>query len=210
VTLYLDSALAEDAHTAYATGLVGGITTNPALMAIAGRPAEDVIGELCDAGHGTVFYQLASASVEARRDEAHRMLAVRPGRVGLKIACTSENLALAAEFSQAHVVGITAIFSAAQVHLACQAGAHFVLPYVNRSTRLLGDGLELVRRMRAVITANDAPTRILAASVKSPTEAVDTMLAGAHHLTLPWPVIQAMGQHDLSDAAIAQFAAATK
>ncbi len=89
---------------------------------------------------------------------------------------------------------------------AIQAGARYVLPYVNRSTRLLGDGLELTARMRAVIEASQAPTEIIAASIKSPEEAVDTVLCGAHHLTLPWPLIRAMGQHPLSDQAIEQFA----
>ena len=104
------------------------------------------------------------------------------------------------------VVGITAIFSPAQVFLACEAGASYVLPYVNRSTRLLGDGFGLVEAMRAVIDSGSYPVEIIAASVKSPEEAVQTLLAGAHHLTLPLAVIQAMGQHPLSDETIAAFA----
>ena len=81
-----------------------------------------------------------------------------------------------------------------------------MLPYVNRSTRLLGDGFGLVEAMRAVIDSGSYPVEIIAASVKSPEEAVQTLLAGAHHLTLPLAVIQAMGQHPLSDETIAAFA----
>ena len=103
------------------------------------------------------------------------------------------------------MVGITAIFSPAQVYLACQAGVRFVLPYVNRSTRLLGDGFALVESMREVIEVGNYPVEIIAASVKSPDEAVQTLLAGAHHLTLPLAVIQAMGRHPLSEEAITAF-----
>jgi len=137
------------------------------------------------------------------------MLQLAPGRVGLKIPCTLDNLQLAADFAaRGHPVGVTAIFSPAQVYLACEAGARFVLPYVNRSTRLLGDGPGLVRQMRAVIDALDSPLEIIAASLKSPQEAVETVLAGAHHLTLPLALIDAMAQHDLSYQAIEAFARA--
>lgn len=208
MALYLDSASVEDARRAMKLGFVRGITTNPALMAKTGRHPQDVIGELCEICSGTVFYQLTAPTVAEREAEARRFAALRPN-VGLKIPCTLENLALAARLAdEDFTVGLTAIFSAAQVYLACEAGARYVLPYVNRSTRLLGDGLALVREMRAVIDACPSPTEILAASVKSPEEAVATVRAGAHHLTLPLAVIEAMGVHPLSEQTIAEFAQA--
>lgn len=206
MTLYLDSALIEEARAAAALGYVRGITTNPTLMGRAGRPAAEVMAALCDVCAGIAFYQVTAENPDEREAEARRMAAVRPN-LGLKIPTTPENLALAARLSRdGFVVGMTAIFSAAQVYLACQAGARYVLPYVNRSTRLLGDGLALVRDMRAVIDAQRAPVEIIAASVKSPEEAAATVLAGAHHLTLPLAVITAMGSHPLSEQAIAEFA----
>ncbi|MBP7691952.1 MAG: hypothetical protein KA764_08545 [Anaerolineales bacterium] len=208
MTLYLDSAFLEDAQAAAALGYVRGITTNPTLLAKTGRPADEVLPALCDTCPGPVFYQLTADTVAGREAEARRMLARRPN-LSLKIPTTPENLVLGARLAQSGaVVGMTAIFSAAQVYLACQTGARYVLPYVNRSTRLLGDGLALVREMRAVIDAQRAPVEIVAASIKSPEEATATVLAGAHHLTLPLAIIQAMGQHALSDQAIAEFAQA--
>jgi transaldolase len=209
VTLYLDSALIEDARQAAALGFVRGITTNPVLLAQGGRAAVDVIPALCDIVPGIVFHQVAGVTVADREAEARLMTALRPGRIGLKIPCTLDNLALAARLArEGHIVGITAIFSAAQTYLACEVGARYVLPYVNRSTRLQGDGPGLVRAMRAVIDASDAPVEIIAASIKTPQEAVDTVIAGAHHLTLPLPVILAMPDHPLSAQAIEAFDAA--
>ncbi len=209
MTLFLDSAASEDARLAFTYGFVGGITTNPSLLAKIDRPAEAVIAELCTIASGIIFYQLQAGDPDARKAEGERMLQLAPGRVGLKIPCTLDNLQLAADFAaRGHPVGVTAIFSPAQVYLACEAGARFVLPYVNRSTRLLGDGPGLVRQMRAVIDALDSPLEIIAASLKSPQEAVETVLAGAHHLTLPLALIDAMAQHDLSYQAIEAFARA--
>lgn len=212
MSLLLDSAFLEDARASAALGFVqGGITTNPTLMAKTSLSAEAVIPTLCDAHPGTIFHQLAAPTFKEREAEAWRFLALRPGRVGLKIPCTLENLTLAKRFAdQGVVTGMTAIFSAAQVYLALQAGADLIFPYVNRSTRLLGDGLALIRQMRAVIDAEGGSLEIAAASIKTPEEAVDTILAGAHHLTLGLTVIQAMGAHPLSEKTIAEFAAAGK
>lgn len=207
--LLLDSAQVDAARRAAALGFVRGATTNPTLMAETGRRAEDVIPELADLLEGTIFYQLVGETAEARAAEARRFAALRPGRVGIKVPCTTENLALAARLSgDGLTLAMTAIFSPAQALLAVEAGAAYLIPYVNRTTRLYGDGPGLVARMRAVIDALGAPTRILAASVKSPDEAVAALAAGAHGLTLPLPLIEAMGEHPGSTAAIEEFRAA--
>ena len=211
MSLYLDSAFSDEARRAFATGLVSGITTNPVLIAQTKKQAVDVISELCDLSTGIVFHQLIGETPAERKAEAIRMAGIRPGRVGLGIPCTYENLSLAAELVRAgYIVGITAIFSPAQVILACQAGVQYILPYVNRSTRLLGDGFGLVREMRSVIDAEASPTQIIAASIKTADEAVSTILAGAHHLTLPLKLIESMSNHPLSDQAIAEFKSAVK
>jgi transaldolase len=211
MSLYLDSAFPQDARRAFAAGLVSGITTNPTLIAQTKRTAVEVITEICDLSTGFVFHQLTEETITGRKKEAERMASILPGRVGLKIPCTYENLALAARLIRAgYIIGITAIFSPAQVYLACQAGAQYVLPYVNRSTRLLGDGIGLVREMRSVIDAEHASTQIIAASIKTADEAISTLMAGAHHLTLPLKLIESMGDHPLSYKAIQDFKISAK
>ena len=157
-----------------------------------------------------MFHALIAPTVAEREAEALRFLAMRKN-IGLKIACTTENLALARKFaSEGLTVGVTAIYSAAQCYLACQAGARFAIPYVNRSTRLQGDGLALVEKMRAVVDAHDGPTEVLIASLKSPGEVVDAVLAGAQNVTIPLALILEMGNHPLSDQAIEEFARAAR
>lgn len=206
MTLYLDSADVDEARAAAELSLVWGITTNPSLMAGTGREPLAVLADLCDAVDGTVFYQPTAETLPEREAEARRAADAIPGRVGLKIPCTLENLALASRLSdEGYLVGVTAIFSPAQAYLACQSGARYMLPYVNRSTRLQGDGRALVSGLRAVADAEGGFVEIIAASIKTPAEAVETVLAGAQHLTLPLSTLQAMGQHDLSDQAIEAF-----
>ena len=210
MSLFLDSAFVADARQAMALGFVAGITTNPTLMAKIDRQPEDVIAELAEICPGPVFYQLTAPTVAGREAEARRFLALR-SNVALKIAMTTENLALAARFSKEGVkVGMTASYSAAQTYLACEARVTYSIAYVNRSTRLQGDGLALVSEMRAVIEACDTPTEILVASLKSTTEVVQAVIAGAHHVTLPLPLMLEMGNHPLSEQAIEEFSRATR
>ncbi|HYE34478.1 transaldolase family protein [Methylocaldum sp.] len=210
MSLFLDSALAADARQAMTLGFVAGITTNPTLMAKADRKPEDVIAELADICPGPVFYQLTAPTVAEREVEARRFLALRPN-IALKIAMTTENLVLAAKFAKEGInVGMTASYSAAQTYLTCEAGVTYSIAYVNRSTRLQGDGVGLVSEMRAVVDACDTPTTILVASLKSASEVVQAVIAGAHHVTIPLPLLLEMGDHPLSDQAIEEFGRAVR
>lgn len=212
MALYLDSPWEEEAAQAFQWGLVEGITTNPALLAQTPTSNEETLKGLRAVSKGRIFYQPPALSLEERKLEALQAAQWLPKEhLGYKLPCTMENLALAKELvQQGHIVGMTAVFSPAQVMLACSTGAQFVLPYVNRSTRLLGDGIELVHAMRTAIDALESPTEIIAASIKSPEEAYETLAAGAHHLTLPFSVLQEMAEHPLTQQAIRDFAKAAK
>lgn len=206
MALFLDSAHAADARTALAFGFVGGITTNPSLMAQTGRKALDVIAELTEICPGPVFHQLTGATLEEREAEARRFLALRPN-VALKIAMTSENIGLAQRLAREGVtVGMTACYSAAQTYLCCEARTAYSIAYVNRSTRLQGDGLALTGEMRAVADACGCGTRIMVASLKSAREVVQAIISGAQDVTIPLSLLKEMGHHPLSEQTIEEFA----
>lgn len=101
---------------------------------------------------------------------------------------------------------MTAIFSAAQALISAEAGARYVIPYVNRATRLCGDGPALVAAIRSVLEGRECES--LAASIKSSAEAVSTVRAGAHHLTLASDILTSMAEHPLTSLAMEEFAAA--
>lgn len=206
MALYLDSAEIEDVRQAMALGFVAGITTNPMLIARTGRSAQEVIADLCGLSPGAVFYQLTERTPEAMEAEARRFHALSPEQVVLKVPCDLQGLALVARISSEITCALTAVFSAAQACLAGEAGARYVIPYVNRMTKLSGDGLALLSRMAEVLTRTGQGTEILAASLKSPTEVVAALTHGAHHVTVPLAVIREMAEHLLSILAIEEFA----
>jgi transaldolase len=202
--IYLDSALLEEAQAAVAMGWVKGITTNPTLLKKSPLPPEECLRELSAICPGELYYQLCGTDLKSMIREGYRAAEIVGEKLVLKIPATELGFRVTAHLSSAIACSVTAIYSPTQAAIASEAGAKYAIAYVNRATRLLGDGLELVRSMSQVL--QNSPTEILAASLKSPQEAAATLQAGAHHLTVPLDILRAMTTHELSTATVAEFA----
>jgi transaldolase len=203
MSLFLDSAKEEDVQKAGEAGFIFGATTNPALLAKAGhKDPIEAISMICEALPGDVFHQLTDRGVDGMRAESQDFLGLAPN-FGFKIMCTLPGLQFAREISDQVTVAITGVFSPAQAYLAAETGARYVIPYVNRLTRYTGAGQAVVGDMAEVLFPTD--TELLAAGIKTPAEAVDTLLSGADHISIPWDVIEAMAENDLTLQAYDNF-----
>jgi transaldolase len=199
----------DEVKDALGLGFVSGVTTNPTIMAQAGASPRTVISAICAATEGPVFYQLTARTPAEREREGRDFAALgRQDQVVLKIPATTDSMALIQLLSRDIPCAATAVYSAAQALAANEAGADYVIPYVHRATRLLGDGLKLVRDIRQLLDCFEDPAAILAASIKSAEEAVAAVVAGADDLTLPLEVLRQLGNHELSDQAVAEFSRA--
>jgi transaldolase len=201
--IYIDSALVEEAKIAIELGWVKGITTNPTLLAKSSKSPEDTLKELAKICPGELYYQLYATDFDRAISEAKLARELIGKKLVLKIPATNEGFQLTAYLSSEITCSVTAIYSAAQAAVAAEAGAKYAIAYVNRATRLLGDGLALVRDMKHILEGSN--TKILAASLKSSAEAAAALQAGATHLTLPLEILQAMTTHELSEQTAAEF-----
>lgn len=203
MALYLDSALISDADIARGLGWVTGITTNPTLLAKSDLPPETTLKQLSTIINGEVFYQLTAPDLDGMVAEARIAHDILGDQTVLKIPATSTGFQALARLSKEIPCSVTAIFHPAQALVARAASARYAIVYVNRTTRLVGDGIGLVREIAELLTGSD--TKILAASIKSPEEAVATMNAGAQVLTLPLEVLQALQIHPLTEETVLDF-----
>ena len=201
--IYLDSAIVTEAEIAKKWGWVKGITTNPTLLAKNNLSPEETLTKLATITPGELYYQLCATDFEGMVAEARKAYELIGEKIVLKIPATGIGFKATAYLSQEITCSVTAIYSAAQAAVAKEAGAKYAIAYVNRATRLLGDGLALVRDMAEVL--KNSETEILAASLKSPEEAAATIKAGAHHVTVPLFILQAMTTHDLSAKTVEEF-----
>lgn len=202
--IYLDSASISDAQAAEKLGWVKGITTNPTLLAKSDLPPETTLKQLSEISPGELYYQLMATEFENMLSEGRAAYAIIGEKTVLKIPATVVGFQAVAVLSREIPCAVTAIYSASQAAVSREAGAKYAIAYVNRATRLLGDGLVLVQEMANVL--KDSTTEILAASIKSPEEAAAALQAGAHHLTVPLNMLQAISTHKLSEETVADFA----
>ena len=195
--LYLDTANVAEVERLARIFPIAGVTTNPSIIAASRESIWDVLPCLQQAigPEGTLFAQTMSRDAEGMVAEAKRLSNAIPGIV-VKIPVTAQGLIAIKALKKEGITTLgTAVYSAAQGLLAALAGAKYVAPYVNRVDAQGGDLLEL-----------HAPeSKVLAASFKTPRQALDCLLAGCEAITLPLDVAQHMLGTPAVESAIEKF-----
>jgi transaldolase len=203
MTIFIDSAIYQEALEALSAGWVDGVTTNPLLLAQAPEPPATVLKSLASLSPGVLFYQLMSTTQEEMLAEARQAHLLLDEVLVLKLLPTWEGFSFAARYAPEFKCCVTAVYNPAQALAARQAGAQYVAVYVNRATQLGGNGIEMVREIARILEGSR--TEILAASLKTPEQASQAFTAGATHLTMSLEVIKSLVADPFSDEAIKDF-----
>ena len=185
--LYLDTAnVAEVEHLARIFP-IAGVTTNPSIVAASGESVWEVLPRLQHAigPEGRLFAQTMSRDAEGMVAEAKRLNNALPDIV-VKIPVTAQGLIAIKALKKEGITTLgTAVYSAAQGLLAALAGAKYVAPYVNRVDAQGGDGIRTVQELQSLLEQHAPESMVLAASFKTPRQALDCLLAGCEAITLP-------------------------
>ena len=130
--IFLDCSDPDLIKSAFDTGLIDGVTTNPSLMLKAGNDPRDVIANI-----SAIFPWDASISAEVVGDTAEEMLEMAEDyidigpNITIKVPCTFEGLKACKQLSTDEIsVNVTLVFDTAQAILAAKAGATYVSPFV--------------------------------------------------------------------------------
>ena len=124
----------------------------------------------------------------------------------MKIPVTAQGLIAIKALKKEGIATLgTAVYSATQGLLAALAGAKYVAPYVNRVDAQGGDGIRMVQELQSLLELHAPEGKVLAASFKTPRQALDCLLAGCESITLPLDVAQQFITSPAVDAAIAKF-----
>ena len=209
--IFIDSTDVEEIRKAGKLGLADGVTTNPTLFARAGLDLEKTIKEIAAIVEGPINAEVTSTTVEGILEEGRRF--ARWGKnVHVKIPLNHEGLEACYTLSREGIsTTMTLIFSTSQAILAARAGAAWICPFVGRLDDVSYDGMDLIRSIAEIYRNDvDSQTRILAASVRGPNHVVESALAGADAVTIPFAVITKMMKHPLTDRGIEQFIADSK
>ena len=205
--LYLDTANVKEVERLARICPIAGVTTNPSIVAAGKESIWDVLPRLQKAigPQGILFAQTMSRDAQGMVEEARRLSNTVPGVV-VKIPVTSEGLAAIKLLKKEGIPTLgTAVYSAAQGLLAALAGAKYVAPYVNRVDAQGGDGIRTVQELQSLLEQHAPESKVLAASFKTPRQALDCLLAGCEAITLPLDVAQQMLDTPAVESAIAKF-----
>ena len=207
MAVLLDSASVDDAAAAAELGFVRGITTNPALMARETKePLAHLQRLLAAFPAGPICYQPTRTSYADMNDEARAAAALAPDRVVAKLPATLDAIKLAAALKNDGIrCALTAVYSPAQALLAHEVGCVWIIPYVDRAARHSAG--TVVEELAAILACLRSSTRILAASLKSAPQVVDSILHGSHDITAPLEVLRSLPAHPLTESAVREFAA---
>lgn len=203
---FIDSADINEIREAYAMGVVDGVTTNPSLIAKAGRKLENVIAEICEVVDGPISAEAVSESAPDLIAEGRELARIH-ANVVVKLPLTVEGLkACRALTNDGIKTNVTLCFSANQALLAAKAGATYVSPFVGRLDDIGHVGMDLISQCVTIFNNyEDLHTQVLVASVRNPIHVTDAALMGAHVATIPFKVIAQLASHPLTDRGIEQF-----
>jgi transaldolase len=205
---FVDTADIAEIKSLAASGLLDGVTTNPSLVAKAGRRLLDIIPEICAVVPGPVSAEVAATEYDQIMREAD-VLRRLADNVAVKVPLIPDGLrACRALSSQGTMVNVTLCFSAAQALLAAKAGATFISPFVGRLDDTGQNGMELIADIVQIYRNYPAiRTEVLVASVRHPIHVIQAAKLGAHVATLPPAVLRSLFHHPLTDKGLSAFLA---
>lgn len=205
--LYLDTADVAAVRRWSRILPLAGVTTNPSITAAGGMPLSELLPVLREVlgPKGRLFAQVMGKTESEMVREALALRELDRDLV-VKVPVCAEGLAAIKELM---VLGVptlgTAVYTPMQGVLAALAGAEYVAPYVNRLDAQGGDGIKAVQELQQLLALHAPGSKVLAASFRTPRQALDCLLAGCQSITLPLDVAEQLLNVPAVDAALLKF-----
>ena len=204
--IFLDSANLKEIEEAVSLGIIDGVTTNPSLMAKEGKLSMlKIAGRICQLVKGPVSLEGGALNFKDMVNEGKKLARISKNVV-VKIPMTKDGIkAVSILASQGIKTNVTLIFTVNQAILAAKAGATFVSPFIGRLDDIGETGIDLIHELVVVFRNYGTKTQILAASIRNPNQVRQSAVAGAHIVTIPFKILTAMYEHQLTAKGIEIF-----
>jgi transaldolase len=202
---FLDTANLDQIKEGASWGIVDGVTTNPTLISKENLKFEELIKEITRIVPGPISVESVSTKAKDIVKEAES-LAKMADNVVVKVPICVEGLKAIKELSQLGVqVNTTLVFSPLQALLAAKAGARYVSPFIGRLDDIAHPGMDLVEQIMIMFDNYGIETEVIVASIRHPLHVVEAALIGADIVTVPFPVLEKLVKHPLTDIGMERF-----
>jgi transaldolase len=209
--IFLDTADLDEVRRWMARGVIDGVTTNATLLRRQAvrdlRAAVLAVAELVE-GRPVSVPVIADDEAEAERQGT--VLAGWAANVVVKVPVVNSAgepmLCAIHALSRSGVrVNATACLAFGQAVLAAKAGATYVSLLAGRIGDAGGDGIGDVGRLAQWLDRARCGTRLIVGSVRQPGDVQAAVLAGAHVVTVPPPVLGKLARNEGARVTAAQF-----
>ncbi|SFT79456.1 fructose-6-phosphate aldolase 2 [Selenomonas sp. GACV-9] len=187
---------------------VDGVTTNPSILAKAGRPPFALLKEIraLIGEQAQLHVQAVAKDAAGMVEDAQRIVTELPGNTYVKIPCVPEGFKAIRLLSEKGIKTTgTAIYTPLQAFLAAKAGAAYAAPYINRIDNFGYDGIAVAETIQDIFVKNQLPTKILAASFKNSEQLLRLCRRGVGAATAAPAVIEGLVKNVAIDAAVDAF-----
>ena len=203
--LFLDTASIEEIREINRWGVLGGVTTNPSLVAKEADDPARVWKEILSEVDGPISLETTELEVEPMYQQGVELAQMAPNAV-VKVPMTPNGLSVGKRLTdEGTKVNVTLVFSPAQAILAAEIGAYIVSPFLGRLDDVAADGMDVLRNICRIYEVQGYETNVLAASLRHPMHIVEAAEAGADIATMPFAVFKQLVKHPLTDIGLEKF-----
>ncbi len=218
MTLFFDSANIDHIKEICSWNVTAGVTTNQKIFLKSGvTDYTDTIKSICRVVKNPVSVELTKTE-GSDNDLLREATDLRriDSWVNIKVPMWGDGrgLRIARSLVKKDIpVNMTCMMSADQGILACEAGVDYASLFYNRIIDYSGRrpaGQREIALLRDYIDNHGLSTQIIAGSIRSPIDVMECFEAGAHIVTVTYPIMKKLPFHPRTEFTIKEFDAAWK
>ena len=204
--LFIDTGDVEEIKMAAGWGIIDGVTTNPSLIAKAGKGFKETVLKICElVPEGDISAEVVATEYDLMLKEALEVSSWSPNIV-VKVPFIEPGVRLIKTLSDKGIkVNCTLLFTVTQALIAAKAGATYLSNFVGRVDDISMDGMQAVRETVDMVNVYGFESEVLVASIRHPQHVVQAIEAGAHVCTMPLKIMEQLFHHPLTDKGLKTF-----
>ncbi|MBN4049261.1 fructose-6-phosphate aldolase, partial [archaeon AH-315-M20] len=174
--IFLDTASVDEIKKANDIIPLDGCTTNPTLIMKEGRDYVKTLKEITKIVNGPISAETVSLDAEGMVKEGKKFAKIHKNIV-IKVPMIPEGMKACRIMTKAGIrINTTLCFSSNQALLAAKAGTYIISPFVGRLDDIGENGMHLIKEIRQIYDNYGFKSKILVASIRSPTHVRDAAL----------------------------------
>ena len=207
--LFIDHADTNAIRRLVALYPIDGVTTNPSILAKAGRNPRETLTEIREiiGKDAILFAQALALDAEGMVKDAKYIVDLCGKNTVVKLPSIPEGFKAMQILKEEGITTCgTVVYTPMQALLAAKAGASYVAPYVNRIDNMGYDGIAIVKQIQDILDSYpELECEILAASFKNSQQVLELCAYGIGSITAAPDVIDALVKNLAIDGAVDTF-----